>query len=64
MNAWAQRTFMNGKLLIEFEISYMGIGIKIVLKEVEALQNIGLFDVNAAQNSVPTPFLIDGSMRG
>jgi hypothetical protein len=48
MNAWAQRAFMNGKLLIEFEISFMGIGIKIVLKEVEALQNVGLLDINAA----------------
>jgi hypothetical protein len=63
MYARTQRTFVNGELLVEFEISKVGFGIEIVFKEIKPLKDIGLFDINAAQNPVPTPFLIDGSLR-
>lgn len=55
---------MNGELLVEFEISDMGVDIEIVFEEVKPLQDIGLFDINAAENSIPAPFLIDGSLGG
>ena len=55
---------MHGELFVELEILHMGIVVEVVFKEIEPLQYICLLDVNTAQDAVPTPFLVDGSLRG
>ncbi len=42
----------------------MCFSVEIVFKEIKTLKYVGLFDVNAAKDSVPTPLLINGALGG
>ena len=59
VDATRQRTLVNRELLVKLKIALDGLHVKIVLKEINSLQNVRLFDVATPQNPVPRPMLID-----
>ena len=62
VNAGRQGAFVHRPVLVKIKIPLDGFPIKLILKNIDSLQDICLFDKTGAQDAVPRPVLVDGSL--
>ena len=53
---------MHRTRLVELEVFAVRCLVEFVFEEVEALQGVGLLDVDRTQDAVPAPVLVDGAL--